>query len=112
MPVARPICQGQVNLILSCTYTPDYKVCRVKFLRGNRAIIVNSSWLEAQRVRKIEQGRSAYQVGPVACQDAQGLGKEHVIAGCQVDTACRCVEGGKAEITRRRPETVAVGEME
>src|SRR2546421_8725074 len=111
-PTATPICQRQVNIVFSGPHAPDEIVNWIKIFRRDRAMIGDTRGRQANRFRKIEQGGSAHQVRPFACQDAQRLWKEHIIAGCQPDTSAGSIVSWQAKVARACPQAVLRGQVQ
>src|SRR2546421_3076574 len=111
-PLATPIRQSQVHVVLGSSHTPDKVMDWIIFFRSKRMAVRDGCWCQANGIREIEQCGSAHQVGSLARQDAECLWEEHIIARCQANAPRRCIKCWQAQISWAGPKAVLSGEMQ
>src|SRR5215472_5378319 len=98
--------------MLGCTHTPDHIVQGIIPLRGYMRAKGNACLWQSDGIGEIQQCRSTYQVRPLSCQDPQGLGEQHIVAGCQSNAAYGSIEGRQPQVSRTGPQAVAACQVQ
>src|SRR5205085_11786429 len=85
MPLAAPIRQCQVYIMLGCSHTPDEVMDRIIFFGRDGMAVREGCGCQAARIGEIEQCGLATQVSSFGSQDTERLREEHIIASCQAN---------------------------